>query len=85
METFNPDSTHIKGLSVYPVVNYRPRVEDRIKVGHPALICPTNHWATHRVSNIKEVVTSKVQSIGDDGVFYTLNTKYVPLPYGDEE
>ena len=64
-----------------PVVNYRDSIHQRIELGHPAIVFPTNHYATDRVSNTKEVITSPVTSIHRDSElkvseFETFNTIY---------
>lgn len=49
------------------------------RVGHPAIVWPTNHYNTSLVSNTTSVVTSKVVEVLDDGVFVTENTRYEPV------
>ena len=64
-----------------PVVNYRDSIHERIELGKPAIVVPTNHYATDRISNTKEVITSPVVSIHRDSdlqvsEFETFNTIY---------
>lgn len=59
-------------------VKYHRNKFKHIVLGQPAIVFPINHPDTERVSNTREVITSKVIKMFPDGSFETLNTMYKP-------
>jgi hypothetical protein len=55
-----------------------------LTLGERVLVVPLNH-TSDLVDNGHPAWTSPVQSIGKDGVFETLNTRYVPLTHQVDE
>ena len=61
-----------------PIVLYRNGIQTPLVIGEGTAIFPINHPNTPRVSNERIAYTSQVVSIGEDGVFETMNTIYKP-------
>jgi hypothetical protein len=65
-----------------PIVHYIASPHDYIVLGHRGVVRPVDHYATERVSNTREVLTSTVMRVQrSDGVvseFETRNTIYRP-------
>jgi len=59
-------------------VHYHRNKFQHIVLGHSAIVFPIDHSDAERVSNTREVVTSKVIKMFPDGSFETLNTMYKP-------
>lgn len=71
-----------------PVVHYYKGSNTKIVVGDRVTLWPVDHTGPY-VSNDQYAITSPVQQVIGDGVFETLNTRYVPFCDGvafcDEE
>lgn len=49
-----------------------------VEVGQRAVVIPIDHPDTYNVDNGRNVYTSTVQRINEDGSFETLNSVYIP-------
>ena len=60
------------------VVHYNQEKFKHIVLGQGAIVFPIDHPDDERVSNTREVFTSRVIKIFPNGDFETLNTMYKP-------
>jgi hypothetical protein len=68
-------TTHYDPVSKKKIVHYTQNKYDLIAKGLPAQVYPVDHPDSTRVSNRKQVLTSKVIKIHSNG-FETENTRY---------
>lgn len=71
-------SRNVIGGNMKPVVHYYKGSNTKIAVGYQVTLWPVDHTSPY-VSNENYAITSPVQEVVGDGVFETLNTRYVPL------
>ena len=78
MSVKNDVSRNVIGGNMKPVVHYYKGSSTKIAVGYQVTLWPVDHTSPY-VSNETHAITSPVQQVIGDGVFETLNTRYVPL------
>lgn len=61
-----------------PVVHYYKGSNTKIVVGDRVTLWPVDHTGPY-VSNEQYALTSRVVEVFENGVFETLNSRYVPL------
>lgn len=61
-----------------PVVHYYKGSNTNIVVGDRVTLWPVDHTSPY-VSNENYAITSRVVEVFENGVFETLNSRYVPL------
>jgi hypothetical protein len=65
-----------------PVVHYKKDSNTKIAKGLRVSLFPIDHTSPY-VSNECSAITSPVQEVWGDGVFETLNSRYVPVDLGE--